>query len=354
MRLLRRVPPVLALFIMAPVLAELVPGYLTPKQFFEPRHLLLNIAFYGSGAILARELLVRWKKGWPTLLALGAAYALLEEGLMTKSFFNPAWPELGMDSGYGRLAGVNWILALRLIIYHSVLSISIPVVLAHFMFPKRRGEPWIGKWAFAFFMGCLAAGTAFGYFKATPYRPPHLQYALGWAAFFLLLVVARRLPREPFKLLDRPRVSRWWFFLLGLLSPLIYAVLAFKLPESGKIPAWAALLLLIGFAVVVLWLVLKLSGNCGAWKARQRFALPAGVLIFSIVLIQHDAEKRWIGLAALVFVMAMARQARRVEKWEEGQPGSNSRMGCEPSCTRQRPIVSSKALGCSGFSRDSC
>jgi len=321
--------PVVALFIMAPVFSELLSGYLPPAKFFQLPSLALNIAFYSSGAILIRELLVRWKKGWPTLLLLGTAYALLEEGLMTKAFFNPEWPEMGMRAGYGRLGGVNWIMALRLIIYHSVLSISIPIVTVHFMFPKLRAEPWINNWIFAFFTLLLAAGTAFGYIFATPYRIPPLQLCLGWLAFFLVIALAKRLPREPFKLRDRPRVSRWWFFLIGLLAPIGYVVFAFKIPSDGKLPAWAALLLLAGFAGLILWLVMKLSGNCGAWKARQRFALASGVLMFSTVLMiineQHDGSKRLVGLAGLIFVIMMARQARRVEEWEaiesEGGPG---------------------------------
>ena len=176
--------PVVALFIMAPVFSELLSGYLPPAKFFQPLSLAMNIAFYSSGAILIRELLVRWKKGWPTLLMLGAAYALLEEGLMTKAFFNPEWPEMGMRAGYDRLGGVNWIMALRLIIFHSVLSISIPIVMVHFMFPKRRAMPWINPWVFALFMTLLAAGTAFGYIFATPYRIPLLQFcSAGWFSF---------------------------------------------------------------------------------------------------------------------------------------------------------------------------
>jgi hypothetical protein len=187
-----------------------------------------------------------------------------------------------------------------------------------------------------FFVALLAAGTAFGYFVPTKYRPPHLQYSLGWIVFFLLLVLARRLPREPFKPLGQPRVSARWFLLLGFLAPIFYVVIGFKLPEAGKIPAWAVLLLLIGFAGLVLWLVLKLSGNCGAWKARQRFALPAGVLMFFVIFLlleemnHKGTGKALVALAGLVFVIAMARQARVVEKWEAigfedglGQPENN-------------------------------
>lgn len=314
---------------MAPVFSELLSGYLPPARFFQLQSLALNIAFYSSGAILIRELLVRWKKGWPTLLMLGAAYALLEEGLMTKAFFNPEWPEIGMRADYDRLGGVNWIMALRLIIYHSVLSICIPIVTVHFMFPKRRTELWINHWVFAMFTLLLAAGTAFGYIFATPYRIPVLQLCLGWLAFFLMIARAKWLPREPFKLHDRPHVSRWWFFMIGLLAPIGFVVFGFKIPSDGRIPAWAALLLLAGFAGLMLWLVMKLSGNCGAWKACQRFALAAGVLMFTSILLiineQHDGSKRLVGLAGFVFVVLMARQARRVESWEALHPPSPGR-----------------------------
>lgn len=311
--------PVLALFIMAPVFAELLSGYQTPGKFFEPLSLMMNTAFYSSGAILARELLIRWNKGWPSLLVLGAAYAILEEGLMVKCFFNPGWPDVGPTMAYGRLFGVNWILAFRLIMYHSVLSISIPVVMAHFMFPKRRGESWVNKWFFMLFVALLAAGTAFGYFVATEYHPPRLQYLLGWIVFILLLVLARWLPRVMFKPRNQPQVSAWWFLLLGFVTPIFYVVVGFKVPETGMIPAWAALLLLVGFAVLVLWLVLKLSGNCGSWRARQRYALPAGVLLFFVIFLSLNDKnegKILVALAGLLFVIAMARQARVVEKWE--------------------------------------
>jgi hypothetical protein len=321
--------PVVALFIMAPVFSELLSGYLSPAKFFHPVSLALNIAFYSSGAILVRELAVRWKKGWPTLLLLGAAYALLEEGLMTKAFFNPNWPELGMRADYGRLGGVHWIMVARLTLFHSVLSIAIPVVMAHFMFPERRAEPWLNKPVFACFVSLLAVGTALGYQFASPYRIPLPQLPLGWLAFILLIVLSHRLPREPFGPRDRSPISRWWFFFIGLLAPIGYVVFAFKIPSDGWFPAWAALLFMISFAAGVLWLVMKLSGNGGAWKARQRFALPAGVLIFFSTLMiineQNDHSKRLVGLAGLVFVIVMARQAGRVEKWEyslsKGAPG---------------------------------
>ena len=90
-----RMPPALVLFFLAPVIGELLSGSSPPVEFFKPFSLLLLAALYGGGALLARELALRWGKRWPTILTLGLAYGVLEEGLMVKSFFDPAWMDLG-------------------------------------------------------------------------------------------------------------------------------------------------------------------------------------------------------------------------------------------------------------------
>ena len=62
--------PTLTLFFLSPMLAELLSGSAPPVEFFSPFALLVLAALYGSGAILVRELRVRWRKGWPTVFAL--------------------------------------------------------------------------------------------------------------------------------------------------------------------------------------------------------------------------------------------------------------------------------------------
>jgi hypothetical protein len=107
MRQKRALSPAVVLFFLAPMVGELLSGSAPPAEFFNPFSLLTLAALYGSGAILARELVQRWGKGWPTLLALGAAHGVLEEGLMVRSFFDPQWVDLGVLGSYGRWAGVN-------------------------------------------------------------------------------------------------------------------------------------------------------------------------------------------------------------------------------------------------------
>ena len=137
--------PALVLLFLAPVLGEVLSGSAPPAEFFQPFSFILLTLLYGGGAILARELTHRWEKGWPTLLALGAAYGIAEEGLMAKSFFDPAWMDLGQLGTYGRWGGVNWVWSVQLTIFHAAFSIGIPMLLVTLMFPARRSSGW--NWA---------------------------------------------------------------------------------------------------------------------------------------------------------------------------------------------------------------
>ena len=97
-------------------------------------------SLYGSGAIVIRELKLCWKKDFKALLLLGAAYGILEEGLLVKSFFDPKWMDLGILGSFGRWAEVNWVWAEMLTVYHAVFSITIPIVLVELAYAERREE----------------------------------------------------------------------------------------------------------------------------------------------------------------------------------------------------------------------
>jgi hypothetical protein len=148
------------LFLLAPAIGELLSGSSPPSEFFTPIAFLLLSALYGSGAIVVRELRIRWKKGLGSMLLLGAAYGVLEEGLMVGSFFNPHWMDLGLLGVYGRWLGVNWVWAEMLIIFHSVYSITVSIMLVELTFPKRSNENWVSKKMFWAIVALLASVVA--------------------------------------------------------------------------------------------------------------------------------------------------------------------------------------------------
>jgi hypothetical protein len=81
------------LFLLAPYIGEFVLGN-QPITAFPT--LVLLAPMYGGGALLIREVARRTTGGWPVIIVLAAAYALLEEGPIDQMLFNPAY--LGLDS----------------------------------------------------------------------------------------------------------------------------------------------------------------------------------------------------------------------------------------------------------------
>src|SRR5918911_357793 len=147
---LRRFAPVLVLVVLSPVVAEVIFGA-TPLT--NPGALLPDAAVYGCGALLIRELVRRRGLRWPSILMLGVAFGIVEEGLALQSLFNPNLVNAG-DLGAHAL-GVNWVWTQWTLGYHAVWSISIPILLSELLFPARSSEPWIGR------KGLLAAGFFF-------------------------------------------------------------------------------------------------------------------------------------------------------------------------------------------------
>jgi hypothetical protein len=99
-----RLAPVLVLVLLAPAVAEVLFGA-TPIT--NPGSLLIEVAVYGCGALLIRELVRRRGLGWASILALGVSYGIVEEGLALQSLFNPDLFNAG-DLGL-RSLGVNWV-----------------------------------------------------------------------------------------------------------------------------------------------------------------------------------------------------------------------------------------------------
>ena len=103
--------PAQVLFFLSPVLGEVVSSYQSPLQFLNPLSFVITVFPYGCGALIVRELLVRRRKGWISLVLLGLAFGLFFEGIVTRVIFNPAWEDLGALATYTHLHGFNWTLA---------------------------------------------------------------------------------------------------------------------------------------------------------------------------------------------------------------------------------------------------
>lgn len=142
--------PVLALLLFAPAIPELLTGS-TPisRLWFDPFGFAvsfgLDIGLYGTGALLIREFVVNYRRGWASVLALGAAYGIAEEGFAVHTFFERSGTPVGLLGSYGHAFGVNWLWALGLTVFHATYSIALPVLLVGLWFPAVRGVRWLDR-----------------------------------------------------------------------------------------------------------------------------------------------------------------------------------------------------------------
>jgi hypothetical protein len=318
----RILPPALVLFLIAPMVAELLSGSTPLSTYFMPVNFALNVALYGAGAVLIRELTHRWGKGWPTLLTLGLAYGIVEEGLAIKSFFDPNWPDLGLLGSYGRWSGVNWVWTVDLMIYHAVISIGTSVLMVNLMYPEQRGDSWVGPRKFRALTALFLADVIFIFLALTPYRPPFVPYLLAVMIVILLYLLARRLPNRLLTPVESPPARAWQFLALGIVTTFTFFGIAW-VPPGEDVHPLLPIIAFFALTALVIGLVLRTSGHDSTWTDIHRWALAAGGLVFFIFLdFALEADKAnhptknmsgqsLVGIGAIVFLIWLGVFVRR-------------------------------------------
>ena len=155
--------PCAVLFFLAPLVGEVLAGSTPLDVLGSPKNFLplflLEALLYGGGAVLIREIARRTGRGWPTILGLGLAYGVLEEGLITQSLFNPDY--LGLQLlGLGSLFGLGWVWITDLVPLHAVWSIGVPIALTELMFRSRGVDSWLGRLGLVVMSALFALGAA--------------------------------------------------------------------------------------------------------------------------------------------------------------------------------------------------
>ncbi len=275
--------PALALFFLAPIFGELFSGSSPLNEFLFPFTFLGLALLYGSGALLIREWVVRWQKGWPSLLLLGFAYGVYEEGIVVRSFFNPQWMDLGILGEYGRAGGVNWVWAFHLTVFHGVVSVLSSIAFTEILYPHLRGQPWIRRrWHQWLLVLALLLWLPLGKLL-TPYDAPNGWLFLTWLGIGFLVLLARIAPRwDP-----RPRHTSppkpAVLFLWALAATFGHHVLIYVFAENAALPFPLTILQTALFDLFVLWMLLRWRDSRQPWDDRHRLALILGVQAFFLL-----------------------------------------------------------------------
>jgi hypothetical protein len=278
------------LILFAPFIGEGLSTSTPVLEWLNPLVIILLVFLYGFGALITRELMIRWEKGsegWLPLLLLGAAYGIIEEGLYLMSFFNPNWADVGILGMYGRYFGVNWVWVVELIIFHMIYSITIPIVLTHIAFPEVKEESWLGKKSFILVIAIfILCGPIWMLFVIDTYN-----YIPGVAEYFgfliltvVLIILAKRTPAILFekKEVEIPRFK--YFFFLGAIWGIGFFLIAWILPALN-VPPLIPILLMPLWTIFFIWRICVSSGNGYALNEENLLGLIIGPLVFLFFLL---------------------------------------------------------------------
>jgi hypothetical protein len=323
-RIKRIITPALALFLLSPIIGELLSGSAPPAEFFTPFGFTVMTLLYGGGALTARELKVRWGKGMGSLLLLGAAYGVLEEGLMVASFQNPHWMDLGVLGVFGRWLGVNWVWAVDLTSYHAIVSITVPVMLVELAYPEAKGEPWLrGRWLW-FVPGLLLADVVFGLFvfsMVTGFWPPLPQYAFMVLVTAAFILMARWLPPDWARRGTKPMRKPSFYALVTLAGAFACGAIFMVLPNALTFTFAPVLVILLGAATVIGLIVFLAGYDWNRATPMHRYGIAVGALALLILFAffqELDASRlddtsgmSLVGLAFLIGLLFLRRRLGR-------------------------------------------
>jgi hypothetical protein len=270
----RGIWPALALFITAPLVAEFLLGNLPVKLL---PALIVLAPLYGGGALLIREWVRRAGRGWPSILLLGMAYAILEEAYTTQSLFNPDYLKLHLGlltPAYIPALGIGGWWTLWMFNVHGIWSIATPIALIEACVPGRSRTPWLGRIGMVittvvFIFG--AAASAMFQFKQDPFLASRTQFIFAAIVIVILATTAFLIPVRHRNGADGSAPSPW---IAGALA-LLFGSAALFVPQAW---GWGAVAELLGLDLVMLLAVLAWSRR-PTWGLQHQLALGAGAAL---------------------------------------------------------------------------
>ncbi len=291
------------LALLSPTIAELLSGSSPPLEFFNPLMFPLLLGLYGAGVLVMREISVMWREGWLGVITLGAAYGILEEGVAVKSFFDPNWMDLGGLGVYGRYLGTNFVWAVWLTIFHSMISITLPIVIVWLLYPRLGGQRLLTGRRFRIVATILVLDVLVCTLLLNPYVPLWPMYLLAIVAVFAFVWYSRHIPRS--FLMPTEHSPSW--------SPLRFSALGFMLIFLNFFIAG----LFVGTAVppivpialamaLCLFVLVKIREHMGlAGNRPQIVGFISGLLAFFIVLGVALQLNGVFGMGVVAFVTAL-------------------------------------------------
>ena len=270
----RRVLPAIGLFFLAPFISEYLLGDFPLTKL---GYLLILGPLYGGGALLIRESARRAGKGWPTIITLGFAYAVLEEAFTTQTLFNPNYLKLNLHllaPAYTPGLGIGGWWTIFVLTLHTVWSISASIALVEACVPWRATTPWL-RWPgltldSVLFALAAIASTRFQ-IKNGGFIASRMQFLVSGIVVTVAVIAAFLLPARRAGSESTAAPSPWLPGAIALIAGSVFLIV----PRAW---GWTAVAIYFVLDLTVIVLVAGMS-RCAGWDGRHRLALAAGAAL---------------------------------------------------------------------------
>jgi hypothetical protein len=273
-----RLPLLLGLAVLAPIAAESLVGY--DDSTGDPLALLAGlfifIPLYGAPAILIREAARRLGIGWGGVLAIAAAFGVVQAGIIDQSLFSANYRDIGY---WQDLVGPTWLApfgfaaspAIGFVFGHLVMSFTAPIVIVEGFSPRMADRPWlrpfgIAAWTLAY-LGAAWVVLDWHYATESDHASAGQLIGAGVVALALaslaLLFGRRKAPR-----VDR-RIPPLW---------VVIAAAALTVFAIGSDSTWAGVALAAAVLCAMSFAVAYFARS-DDWGRRQVTALAVGALL---------------------------------------------------------------------------
>lgn len=228
---------------------------------------------YGCGVILIREVSIIWNKGWPSILSLGVAYGIMEEGVAVHTFFEPVTHTVGIFGEYGKFFTLNVTWAILISLFHAVFSIALPILIGHLLWPESKKQRLLTRRSGTSIL-FLYLLTVAALFIVVPYKPSFAWLIVLLLISSILFYAARKLNHRVFRRDQAYAGVRTGTYLL---AGLIYFPLLIVFPRLiTSLPSVITDAILIVAAVLIYRsLEKKLPGN----DQRKLAVMTVGMLL---------------------------------------------------------------------------
>ena len=269
--MIKRIAPAIGLFFLAPLVAEFLLGDLPINMLGV---LAILAPLYGGGALLVREVARRRGLGWPGILVLALAYAVVEEAFTTQTLFNPNYLHLNLHllaPAYIPSLGIGAWWTVFVLTLHTVWSISTSIALMEAMVPDRAAVPWLGWPGLAviavLFTLAAVASTKFE-IKQDHFIASKAQFTASAVVCIVLIVIGLLLRQKAIVRTVGWVPSPWLVGAAALVAGSVFLIV----PNAW---GWLA----VGVYILLYAGMIAFAGIAShhiGWDGRHRFALAAG------------------------------------------------------------------------------